>query len=169
MRAAVAVASGDFVLVHDAARPCLAPEVTRRVVQSAVECGAAIAALPADDTVKRVVGEGDATFIEETIDRSRIYLAQTPQMFRRDWLLQAFDFAANEQWQGTDCASFFEHWAQCNPNRVLDEAPEREVTERCRSCAWRCAQHQGDIRRRFGARRALAVVPEHNELTGKLP
>jgi 2-C-methyl-D-erythritol 4-phosphate cytidylyltransferase len=120
VRAAIEVAGGDFVLVHDAARPCLLISVTRRVVQAALQHGAAIAALPADDTVKRVSFEGEEVAIRETLDRNHIYLAQTPQMFRRELLRHAFDFAAQTGWQGTDCASYVEHLAHQSRNRVLE-------------------------------------------------
>ncbi len=119
---AAQTAHGDFVLVHDAARPCLTNEITSRVVDAALENGAAIAALPADDTVKRVVeNDGIGTIlIAETLDRSEIYLAQTPQMFRRDWLLRALEFAHSENWLGTDCASYVENWASKAELRVRD-------------------------------------------------
>ena len=120
VRAAIEVAKGDFVLVHDAARPCLTTDVTQRVVQAALQHGAAIAALPADDTVKRVSLQGEEVAIEETLNRSHIYLAQTPQMFRRELLRQAFDFAAQTDWQGTDCASYVEHLTHYSENRVLE-------------------------------------------------
>ena len=97
---------GDYVLVHDAARPCLSGEVTQRVVAQALESGAAIAALSADDTVKRVQNE----IIEETLERSTIYLAQTPQVFRRDWLHNALRDAQESGFLGTDCASYVERW-----------------------------------------------------------
>ena len=97
---------GNFVLVHDAARPCLTSEVTTRVVMQALESGAAIAALPADDTVKRVQNKN----IEETLERSTIYLAQTPQVFRRDWLHNALQDAQQSGFVGTDCASYVERW-----------------------------------------------------------
>lgn len=123
---ALNVSRGDFVLVHDAARPCMTREITARVIESALQNNAAIAALPVDDTVKHIVknDENGTITIAETLDRSAIYLAQTPQMFRRDLLKNAFEFAKNENWQGTDCASYIEHWAQCaqNEDRVLDLA-----------------------------------------------
>jgi len=120
VRSAIEVANGDFVLVHDAARPCLSIDVTQRVVQSALQYGAAIAALPADDTIKRVSVEGEEVAIQETLNRSHIYLAQTPQMFRRELLREAFDFAAQTDWQGTDCASYVEHLGRNSENRVLE-------------------------------------------------
>jgi len=89
---AFAVVSGraDVVVIHDAARPLVSADLIRRTVDAAVECGAAIAALRATDTVKR----GDANrFIVGTLPRGEIFLAQTPQAFRvsvlRDALAQA--------------------------------------------------------------------------------
>jgi len=74
------------ILVHDAARPFVSPDLISRSIDAAVEHGAAIAALPASDTVKRVEGEGRHTVIVGTIPRGQVYLAQTPQAFRRDVL-----------------------------------------------------------------------------------
>jgi 2-C-methyl-D-erythritol 4-phosphate cytidylyltransferase / 2-C-methyl-D-erythritol 2,4-cyclodiphosphate synthase len=72
----------DIVLVHDAARPFVTSEVISRAIQGAVAHGAAIAAVPVSDTVKRVARE----VIVETLPREEIFLAQTPQAFRRDVL-----------------------------------------------------------------------------------
>ena len=76
----------DVVLVHDAARPFVSAELISRAIDAAAAHGAAIAAVPARDTVKRVEGTGDRVIITETIPREAIYLAQTPQAFRRDVL-----------------------------------------------------------------------------------
>jgi 2-C-methyl-D-erythritol 4-phosphate cytidylyltransferase/2-C-methyl-D-erythritol 2,4-cyclodiphosphate synthase len=78
----------DIVLVHDAARPFVTADLISRSIAAAAEHGAAIAAAPATDTVKRV-GPGDARVVVETIARETIYLAQTPQAFRRDVLRDA--------------------------------------------------------------------------------
>lgn len=80
------VPESEVILVHDAARPFVSPELISRSIDAAAEHGAAIAALPASDTVKRVEGEGTRTVIVETIPRARVYLAQTPQAFRREIL-----------------------------------------------------------------------------------
>ncbi len=101
----VKAARGDFVLVHDAARPCVSGEVIARTVAAAQQVGAAIAALPAIDTVKRAGCNGN---IVQTLDRSEIWLAQTPQVFRRDLFLEALQSARNAGFQGTDCASIME-------------------------------------------------------------
>ncbi|PQV64987.1 2-C-methyl-D-erythritol 4-phosphate cytidylyltransferase [Abditibacterium utsteinense] len=103
--AGVEAARGDFVLVHDAARPCVSSEVISRTVEAAQKTGAALAALPVSDTVKRV----DSTKnVAETLNRNEIWLAQTPQVFRRDLFLDALESAKNEEFQGTDCASIME-------------------------------------------------------------
>jgi 2-C-methyl-D-erythritol 4-phosphate cytidylyltransferase/2-C-methyl-D-erythritol 2,4-cyclodiphosphate synthase len=76
----------DVILVHDAARPFVSSDLISRSIDAAVEYGAAIAAVPASDTVKRVEGEGPQAVIVGTIPRDQVYLAQTPQAFRRDVL-----------------------------------------------------------------------------------
>jgi 2-C-methyl-D-erythritol 4-phosphate cytidylyltransferase len=77
----------DFVVVHDAARPCLAPEWIDKVFSAAEKSGAAILALPVSATLKRV---GKDHKIQETVSRTNIWEAQTPQVFRRDWLCEAY-------------------------------------------------------------------------------
>lgn len=79
----------DVILVHDAARPFVSPELISRSIDAALEHGAAIAALAASDTVKRVEAAGECRVIVETIPRSSVYLAQTPQAFRREVLSAA--------------------------------------------------------------------------------
>lgn len=79
----------DVVLVHDAARPFVTASLITRTIDAAAAHGAAIAAVPVSDTVKRVAQQGGAAEIVETIPRDTIYLAQTPQAFRRDVLADA--------------------------------------------------------------------------------
>jgi 2-C-methyl-D-erythritol 4-phosphate cytidylyltransferase / 2-C-methyl-D-erythritol 2,4-cyclodiphosphate synthase len=81
--------SSDVVLVHDAARPFVSADLISRAIDAAFTHGAAIAAIPARDTIKRVEERGDELLISETIPRDVIYLAQTPQAFRRDVLSEA--------------------------------------------------------------------------------
>jgi 2-C-methyl-D-erythritol 4-phosphate cytidylyltransferase/2-C-methyl-D-erythritol 2,4-cyclodiphosphate synthase len=81
-----AVASdSDVIVIHDAARPFASADLVSRTVRAAAESGAALAALPARDTVKVV----DHSFVARTLPRETIYLAQTPQAFRRDVLAAA--------------------------------------------------------------------------------
>ena len=79
-------AGSDVVLVHDAARPFVSADLISRAIDAAMAHGAAIAAIPARDTVKRVERTGDRLVIAGTIPRDAIYLAQTPQAFRREVL-----------------------------------------------------------------------------------
>lgn len=79
----------DIVLVHDAARPFVTADVISRVIEAAAAHGAAIAAVPVSDTVKRVDSRVSDPIIVETISRDALYLAQTPQGFASDVLRDA--------------------------------------------------------------------------------
>lgn len=96
----------DIVLVHDAARPFVTPEIISRTIDGAVEHGAVIAALGVSDTVKRVADRGAAVIVE-TLPREQIYLAQTPQAFRRAVLEDAIALGRSGA-AGTDEASLAE-------------------------------------------------------------
>jgi 2-C-methyl-D-erythritol 4-phosphate cytidylyltransferase / 2-C-methyl-D-erythritol 2,4-cyclodiphosphate synthase len=78
--------AAEVVLVHDAARPFVDEGTIARAVAAAAESGAAIAALSASDTVKWTA---DGRFIDRTLPRDAIFLAQTPQAFRREVLAEA--------------------------------------------------------------------------------
>ncbi len=82
-------AATDVVLVHDAARPFVTPEVIARVIEGAAAHGAAIAAIPVSDTVKRAEKRNGHPVITETIPREPLYLAQTPQGFAHGVLRDA--------------------------------------------------------------------------------
>jgi 2-C-methyl-D-erythritol 2,4-cyclodiphosphate synthase len=84
----------DVVLVHDAARPYVATRLITETIDAAERYGAAIVALPASDTVKRVAAEGVDRMIRETLPRNEIYLAQTPQGFQRQILEMAITAGA---------------------------------------------------------------------------
>jgi 2-C-methyl-D-erythritol 4-phosphate cytidylyltransferase len=77
----------DFIAVHDAARPCIANEWIDAVFAAAAKSGAAILATPINGTVKRAAG--DQT-IAETVARENLWEAQTPQVFRRQLLVDAY-------------------------------------------------------------------------------
>lgn len=77
----------DFVAVHDAVRPLCPKEKIDEVFAAAKEHGAAMLAVPVADTLKRV---GDGNRIVETVPRAGLWAAQTPQVFRRDWLVEAY-------------------------------------------------------------------------------
>ena len=90
----------DFICIHDAARPCLANVWIDEVFRAAEKGGAAILAIPVANTLKRV---GRDHKIEETVARDGLWEAQTPQVFRRQLLLDAHarrgDFAATDNAQ----------------------------------------------------------------------
>lgn len=96
----------EVVLVHDAVRPLVSGEVVRSVAETAAECGGAIAAVPCSDTVKEV-GAG-SRLIRRTLPREALWLARTPQGFRRDVLLKAEQRAVDEGFCGTDEAQIVE-------------------------------------------------------------
>lgn len=84
-------AKAEVILIHDAARPFVTQDVIDRAIDGATTHGAAIAAVPAKDTIKQT-GEPNADgsrLIRGTIPRDAVYLAQTPQAFRRDVLARA--------------------------------------------------------------------------------
>jgi 2-C-methyl-D-erythritol 4-phosphate cytidylyltransferase len=77
----------DFVAVHDAVRPCLTEALIGAVFARAEQTGAALLAVPVTDTVKQA---SDQKTVQATLPRQKLWLAQTPQVFRRDWLEQAY-------------------------------------------------------------------------------
>jgi 2-C-methyl-D-erythritol 4-phosphate cytidylyltransferase/2-C-methyl-D-erythritol 2,4-cyclodiphosphate synthase len=100
-----ALAGCDVVLIHDAARPFAPAGLVRSVAEAAARDGAALAAQQATDTVKRgSAGEGPsaAPRVAATLDRREVWLAQTPQGFRRDLLLRAYAAAGDDASAATD-------------------------------------------------------------------
>lgn len=95
----------DLVAVHDAARPLLTAELLDRVVAAAEKVGAAVAAVPVQDTIKRGNEQG---LVESTLVREGLWAAQTPQVFRREWLVEAYTKGRARGWQVTDDASLVE-------------------------------------------------------------
>ncbi|MFZ0772074.1 MAG: 2-C-methyl-D-erythritol 4-phosphate cytidylyltransferase [Candidatus Sulfotelmatobacter sp.] len=105
---AVAAAADDIVLVHDAVRPFVTHEIIQEVIEAAAKYGAAIAGLPAVDTVKQVERTAEGALIKATIPRAGIVMAQTPQGFRYGVIKKAFDEASADGFLGTDEASLVE-------------------------------------------------------------
>ena len=106
--AAVSAGAGDIILVHDAVRPFVTTEIIDDVIRGAEKHGAAIAGMPAVDTVKQVERTADGALITSTVPRERVVMAQTPQGFRYEILKKAFDEAAADGFIGTDEASLIE-------------------------------------------------------------
>jgi 2-C-methyl-D-erythritol 4-phosphate cytidylyltransferase len=105
---AVSASDDDIVLVHDVVRPFVTEEIIHDVIRAAQKYGAAIAGVPAVDTVKQVERTADGALITATIPRERVVMAQTPQGFRYDVIKKAFDEAAADGFLGTDEASLVE-------------------------------------------------------------
>jgi 2-C-methyl-D-erythritol 4-phosphate cytidylyltransferase len=105
---ALAAQPDDIILVHDAVRPFVTPEIIQEVIQAAEKHGAAIAGLPAVDTVKQVERTAEGAVIKSTLPRAGIVLAQTPQGFRYRIIKKAFDEASADGFLGTDEASLVE-------------------------------------------------------------
>lgn len=95
----------SLVLIHDAARPFVTGDLIRRVLETAASSGAAIAAVPVADTLKRRSSESPGAV---TVERDGVWAAQTPQAFHRSLLVQAFEQAAADGFTGTDDASLVE-------------------------------------------------------------
>jgi 2-C-methyl-D-erythritol 4-phosphate cytidylyltransferase len=106
--AAIKGGEDDILLVHDAVRPLVTEEIIEMVIQAALKHGAAIAGLPAVDTVKQVDRTAEGAVITSTLPRERVVLAQTPQGFRFPILKKAMDEAAADGFLGTDEASLVE-------------------------------------------------------------
>ncbi|MEH7117739.1 2-C-methyl-D-erythritol 4-phosphate cytidylyltransferase [Neobacillus vireti] len=96
---------GDgIILVHDAARPFIRKDHIHRLTEKAEETGAAIIGVPAKDTMKKVTNG----VVMETVERSSLWVVQTPQAFRISILKEAYEKAARDQFVGTDDASLVE-------------------------------------------------------------
>jgi 2-C-methyl-D-erythritol 4-phosphate cytidylyltransferase/2-C-methyl-D-erythritol 2,4-cyclodiphosphate synthase len=135
----------DVVLIHDAARPFVTPALISRAIAAATLTGAAVPAIAVTDTIKQV---GDAGHVEATPDRARLRIAQTPQAFRFDVILEAHRRAAREgrddftddaalaEWAGLTVATF-----EGDPANMKLTTPEDFVREEARLAA-----ALGDIR-----------------------
>jgi 2-C-methyl-D-erythritol 4-phosphate cytidylyltransferase len=105
---AIAAAADDLVLVHDAVRPFVTEEIVQGIIEAAEKHGAAIAGVPAIDTVKQVERTADGALVKATIPRASIVMAQTPQGFHYGVIKKAFDEASADGFLGTDEASLVE-------------------------------------------------------------
>jgi 2-C-methyl-D-erythritol 4-phosphate cytidylyltransferase len=90
-----------IVLVHDGARPFVEEDIIIENIAAAFQYGAACTAVPVKDTVKVSDENG---FVRETLDRSALWLIQTPQAFRYDIIADAYEKAMSEGYVGTDDA-----------------------------------------------------------------
>ena len=107
VRAGIEALAGDteLVIIHDAVRPFITAGLIENCIRAAEEEGAATVGVPAKDTVKEVGPDGR---ILRTCDRSRLWLTQTPQAFRRDIIESAHRAAVRDGFRGTDDTSLVE-------------------------------------------------------------
>jgi 2-C-methyl-D-erythritol 4-phosphate cytidylyltransferase len=108
----------DFVAIHDAVRPCVTTELIDCVLGAAKTHGAALLATRLTETVKRV---DDKLRVKETVDRAGLWAAQTPQVFRRDWLTDAYARRGELGKDITDDAQLVE--AAGHPVHVVEGIP----------------------------------------------
>lgn len=108
VRAGVGACAGvDVVAVHDAARPFVRPADVQRAIERAAESGAALLACPVADTIQRST---DGATIANTLDRSELWAAQTPQCFRLAPFAELLERAASEGFTPTDDAGLWRHY-----------------------------------------------------------
>lgn len=104
--------AGDFtrtlVLIHDGVRPFISVRLMDRLMETAMEKGGCIPVLGLTDTVKEISGNR----VTRTVDRESLFRVQTPQVFRLDLILSAFQHAEKSGFSGTDDASVLEHAGQ---------------------------------------------------------
>lgn len=100
-----ATARAEVVAIHDAARPLLSRETALAVIRQAARSGAALAAVPVRDTLKRVRADGT---VESTLDRASLWQAQTPQAFRVEVVKAAHAEAGRQGLEATDDAALVE-------------------------------------------------------------
>ena len=93
----------DIVAIHDGVRPFIDPKTIDEAIELAGDTGAVIVAVPVKDTIK-----SGGPLIDKTIDRSNLWAAQTPQVFKYKDLLTVFENAMRDNFYGTDEAMLFE-------------------------------------------------------------
>lgn len=96
----------EIVLIHDGVRPFVTEDILNRSIETALEMGGCVAGVPAKDTIKVCNRENIAV---ATPDRSTLWQIQTPQTFRRERIIKAYEQAKADGFVGTDDASLAEH------------------------------------------------------------
>lgn len=126
----------DFVAIHDGARPCVSPELIESLFDASQTCECIIPALPVNSTVKRSTDGGKT--VAQTVDRSQLFLAQTPQVFSRYVLVDLFEkyYQSELDLSMTDEAQLAEHFgieirlmSGCPLNLKLTNRTDLQVAE----------------------------------------
>jgi len=137
---AVLPADCEIVLIHDAARPFVSPALIEKAVDGAAREGAVAAGIRARDTVKQCDREGR---VIDTLDREQIWMAQTPQAFRRAIIVAAHQKAKEDNFYGTDDAMLVERMGI--PVRMIDGIPDNIKITTTEDLAW--AEYRFSIRK----------------------
>ena len=128
---AVLPADCEIVLIHDAARPFVSPALIEKAVNGAVREGAVAVGIRVRDTVKQCDGEGR---VIDTLDREQIWMAQTPQAFRRATIVAAHQKAQEDNFYGTDDAALVERMGI--PVIMIDSVPGNIKITTTEDLAW---------------------------------
>ena len=96
----------EIILIHDGVRPFVTEDILNLSIETAVEMGGCVAGVPAKDTIKVCNGENIAV---DTPDRSTLWQIQTPQTFRKDLIVKAYEQEKENDFVGTDDASLAEY------------------------------------------------------------
>ncbi len=120
----------DLVAVHDAVRPFIDLTTIDKAIDEAAESGAAIVGIVPVDTVKQVSRvQANRAKIRSTLQRERLVLAQTPQVFRYDLLRRAFEAARADSFIGTDESSLVERLDEVEVSVVLGSDRNIKITK----------------------------------------
>lgn len=126
------VATGDYILIHDAVRPFVNKEIVRNCILKGINTGATICGIKPNDTVKSVSEDK----ISETIDRNSLLLVHTPQVFKKSLLISAIEFQRKNNLFITDEAMAVEalgkdvHFVESDSENIkLTKADDLELFE----------------------------------------
>ena len=114
----------DLVLIHDSVRPFVSEKLINKLIETAVDCGAAIPILPPTDSVKQIDNQGN---VLKTLDRQHIGLVQTPEVFWTSIAVKSFKEAFKMKYRGTDISSLVE-FAGHKVQYVRGEANNIKIT-----------------------------------------
>ena len=113
-----------YIAVHDGARPLISCQQIKKVLKSAVKYNAASSARPVTETIKRANSEG---FVTESLCRDHLWLMETPQIFKAELLIEAYDLVQKNGQRVTDEVSAIE-LIQCSTRLVANEEPNLKIT-----------------------------------------
>lgn len=121
----VAAGDSDYVMIHDAARPCVSVSVINELIRETKDNNACIVGVPVKDTIKRVSDK----VIVESLNREELYQIQTPQCFRKDLLIDAYKkMIDNNDYSMTDDSMVIEKYTNCKVRIIMGEYTNIKLT-----------------------------------------